>query len=66
MGEMSFYIQASNLRRWTPAAIECYERHCICSGCNIFNGIYQDKCCMKSYVLALYRKFGDPKKFKEQ
>ena len=61
MGRLSFYVKQSNVRHWTPAAVECYKRHCICDGCDIFHERYREECCMKSYVLALYREFGKPK-----
>lgn len=61
MGEIDFYnIKAANLRYWTESAKECYERNCICKNCDIFPKRFWSKCKMKSYVLALYTKFGKP------
>ena len=51
-----------NLKRWTPAAKQCYLRGCVCKGCfydNFFTDS-RDKCRMKSSVMELVRKFGAP------
>lgn len=57
-------------RRWTPTAIECLERNCICEGCyykEFFEkaGSYQ-KCQMKAAVLELKRTIGNPPNYKEK
>lgn len=59
-------IEAANLRRWTQSAKECLERGCVCEGC-FYQKFYKGtrhSCQMKSYVLALVKKFGHPKDVK--
>ena len=48
---------------WTNAAIDCYERGCICSGCEFENFFTdkQQKCQMKFTVIELVKKFGAPR-----
>lgn len=51
-----------SVRRWTKAAIACYKRGCICSGCyykSFFKGSPQN-CKMKLAVLELVRVLGRP------
>ena len=48
-----------NMRRWTEAAIYCYERKFNCKGCH-FSEMMESKCQMRDTVMALYRKFGKP------
>ena len=50
------------LKRWTPAAKECYLRDCRCSGCFYENYFSKDKCQMKYTVLELVRQLGAPNK----
>lgn len=54
-------VKTPECKRWTEAAIYCYERHCICEGCT-YNEILSTQCVMKHTVLALYRKLGKPNK----
>ena len=49
----------STLYGWSEIAVECYSRHCICSGCSI-NDILETECGLKKTVLELYTKFGKP------
>ena len=51
-----------NLKRWTPAAVQCYQRGCVCKGCFYDEFFTADKCKMKSSVLELVRKLGAPDK----
>lgn len=53
-----------SVRRWTPSAIECYQRGCVCSGCfyKEFFGDGANKCRMKTSVLELVRLLGAPPK----
>ncbi len=48
--------------KWTPAAIECYQRGCNCSICPIKNFITSQKCQMKSVVIELVKVYGAPNK----
>lgn len=50
------------LQRWTPSAIECYERGCICVNCPMKKFITSQKCQMKSSVIELVRLYGIPNK----
>lgn len=51
------------LKRWTPAAKECYLRGCKCKGCNYEHYfLSQQKCQMKYTVLELVRQLGAPQK----
>ena len=50
------------LQRWTPSAIECYERGCICVNCPMKRFITSQKCQMKSSVIELLRLYGIPNK----
>ncbi|OGI30667.1 MAG: hypothetical protein A2287_04720 [Candidatus Melainabacteria bacterium RIFOXYA12_FULL_32_12] len=54
---------------WNLSAIHCYERGCICEGCDInelyFKPEYQI-CSMKPNVLELVRVLGIPEKSKRQ
>lgn len=54
-------INKTVLKKWTPAAIDCYNIGCRCSECKV-NKIMKDKCRMKAVVLELVRIFGKPKK----
>lgn len=49
-----------NLKRWTPAAVQCYQRGCVCKGCFYDEFFTADKCKMKSSVMELVRKLGAP------
>jgi len=54
--------RVASVRRWTKAAIDCYQRGCVCSNCyysGFFNGSPQ-KCQMKATVLELVRVLGKP------
>ena len=49
-----------NIKRWSRAAIDCYDRNCVCEGCE-YENYFTDKrqqCQMKSAVLALVRTVG--------
>lgn len=52
---------------WTPSAIECYMRNCICADCLIkeyFDSVttekYKPKCKMKQTILELVKNVGKP------
>ena len=52
-------------RRWTETAVECYQRGCVCRGCEIFEKYFsksKNSCKMKTCVLELVRKHGAPQK----
>ena len=52
--------RAVAVRRWTPTALECYQRGCVCEGCfykEFFSGS-PNKCQMKASVLELVRVIG--------
>jgi len=54
--------RVASVRRWTKAAIDCYQRGCACTNCyysGFFNGSPQ-KCQMKATVLELVRVLGKP------
>ena len=51
-------------RIWTETAIYCYNRGCVCEGCNTFL-ILGCHCRMKQSVFELVRKFGAPPEEKE-
>ena len=39
------------LKRWTPIAIECYQRGCKCEGCQIVpKNSFHEECRIKNYV----------------
>lgn len=52
--------------RWTPTAIQCFERGCVCDGCfyEKFFTSQNFNCRMKDSVLELVRERGIPKKVK--
>lgn len=57
-------------RRWTPAAIECLKRNCICEGC-FYDKYFKEnnpkqKCQMKAAVLELKRTIGNPAGYSEK
>ena len=54
-------ISKSNLRRWTPSAIRCYEIGCMCSKCDLPKE-FKPRCRMKASVLELVKKLGVPVK----
>lgn len=62
-------------KRWTRAAVECYDRGCICCATPVFGGVdahlqsvppcpiylnYTFPCQMKAAVLYLCSKYGEP------
>ena len=49
-------------RYWTPGAIECYQRGCVCEGC-LTGQIMEQHCRMKSSVIQLIKTLGPPKIF---
>ena len=54
--------RAIAVKRWTPTALECYKRGCVCEGCfysDFFSATAQ-KCQMKAAVLELVRTIGTP------
>jgi len=54
--------RVASVRRWTKAAIDCYQRGCVCTNCyysEFFNGSPQ-RCQMKATVLELVRVLGKP------
>ena len=44
---------------WTQAAVDCYERGCICKGCPIAE-VIETKCQMKYVVIENVRIIGAP------
>ena len=50
------------VKRWTPTALECYKRGCVCEGCfyNDFFSATAQKCQMKTAVFELVRSIGAP------
>lgn len=48
--------------RWTPTAIYCYERKCVCNGCLIAKMLESQKCYMKASVLELVKELDTPEK----
>lgn len=56
--------RTGSVRYWTIDAINCYNRGCICIGCQIKEMMIESlyKCQMKASVLELVRIFGIPKK----
>lgn len=51
-----------SIQRWTPSAVECYQRGCICSNCPIQEFIKSQKCQMKATVIELVKVLGKPNK----
>jgi hypothetical protein len=54
--------RVASVRRWTKAAVDCYQRGCVCQGCyysDFFRGSPQ-RCQMKATVLELVRVLGIP------
>lgn len=49
-------------RYWTPSAIECYQRGCVCEGC-LTGQIMEEHCRMKSSVIQLIKTLGPPQIF---
>lgn len=47
-------------RRWSPGAIDCYNRGCVCNGC-LTGKIMEQRCRMKSAVIELVKTLGPPK-----
>lgn len=60
--------RATPVKRWTKAAIDCYQRGCICSGCYYreFFSSSPQKCQMKSTVLELVRVLGIPQNVEQK
>lgn len=53
------FYQNEDLLRWTPSAVECYERNCACNGCPI-SKIIETQCLMKNTVIKLVKNCGVP------
>lgn len=54
--------RVASVRRWTKAAIDCYQRGCVCEGC-YYKEFFSDspqRCLMKNTVLELVRVLGRP------
>ena len=51
------------VHRWTKSSIDCYNRGCVCTGCE-YKKILSSPCMMKATVLELVRIFGKPEKIK--
>lgn len=51
-------------RFWTPIAIECYERCCVCNGCE-YSRLEED-CRLKESVLLLVQQFGVSKRARQK
>lgn len=47
-------------RRWSPGAIDCYNRGCNCNGC-LTDQIMEQRCRMKYAVIELVKTLGPPK-----
>ena len=47
------------LIKWTPQAIDCFERSCDCEGC-IINMSLETKCKMKNIISTIYEQCGYP------
>ena len=48
-------------RRWTELSLMCYERGCVCVGCEFSKGFSDDsKCQVKAAVLESVKVFGAP------
>lgn len=48
-------------RRWNDLTIMCYERGCVCRGCEFSKGFSDNsKCQVKASVLEMVRVFGVP------
>lgn len=57
-------FQNNHVKQWTKAAIDCYNRGCVCRGCPMSK--LETGCRMKGSVIELVRKFGTPQdKFKK-
>lgn len=54
-----FLREPPKTRRWTPSAIECYKRGCVCKGC-LIQDLMEQKCRMKASVVALVKDLGAP------
>lgn len=52
-------FQNNYVKQWTKAAIDCYNRGCVCRGCPMSK--LETRCLMKGSVIELVRKFGAPK-----
>ena len=57
----NFKPQKDSLRRWNKLTKECYSINCDCSNCDFIPDCFKSICKVKYYVLALYKKFGEPK-----
>jgi len=60
--------RVASVRRWTKAAMDCYQRGCVCNGCfysEFFSGSPQ-RCQMKATVLELVRVLGIPNGIEEK
>lgn len=53
------YITDRQFFKWTPGAIDCYNRGCNCEGCPI-KRVMESHCWMKSSVMLLVREIGKP------
>lgn len=54
--------KVASVRRWTKAAIDCYQRGCVCENC-YYSEFFKDspqRCQMKATVLELVRVLGVP------
>lgn len=54
-----------DVRRWTKAAKECYNRQCRCAGCPVQENM-ETRCRMKVSVIELVRVFGKPEEGKHE
>ena len=59
---LNYMGKSGSIQRWTPSAVECYQRGCICSNCPIKELIKSQKCQMKASVIELVRLYGIPNK----
>lgn len=49
------------IRNWTRLTKECYSINCMCDYCTFVPEDLKEKCRVKTYVVATYKKFGKPK-----
>ena len=45
---------------WNPSTTMCYERGCVCRGCEYSGLDFEGKCQVKAAVLESVRLFGSP------
>lgn len=48
------------ISKWTKDTIYCYQRGCVCKGCEIGAMIESQMCDLKHTVIELVKRFGIP------